>query len=800
MALLALLASIFIYTEITKYTSSEILEGNEGKLLRTSSFLTEIYKSENLSKLVQQHYGRKSLKNYTRKIDSLLLEIDTLKVNSQNTVQKQLLDSVRLLLRQKVANVSELRSLRQKNDKSGSIDSLLQKFNKIALSVGQITPESFVSNFDELPKRSQEVLKDYVSYLNKNIPNQSKPGSNAKKIDSILSASKAILSEAKIQSEKTKYDLSKKERELYQADIELSQKLQRIISAIDNEITANTLKSKKQKKEALTKSIYLAGFTALIGLLVVILFTFLIHKDFWKIESYKMKLEAEKKFSESVLKSRERLIATVGHDLKTPLTTILGYSGLMATTTLNGTQRTYVNTIKSASTYVEALVNDLLDFSEIEAGKITLDRKPFRIDKLIREITEHLGKIHNKDEVVVHLDISKKLHKTIIGNPLRVRQILNNLIGNALKFTEKGSVTVKATVTEENQICVSIIDTGIGIAKERQELIFNEFSQAEETIGKKYGGHGLGLTISKKLSELLKGRIALQSKLGEGSTFQLYLPLVFATEFIHIASENTIDPTTISLLIIDDDPSLLGLLKELCKTEGIVPHTFSDFEEIKKNQALDYHAVLTDIQMPLTDGFEVLKKLQSGDYRHYKRQPILAMTGQTNIDENEYLLKGFADVLKKPFSKALFLEKIQACITANGGVKKNADSPKPRSLATEQPIFCLKGLVSFLDNDYGVLNEIIATFLADTKKNMEKLSDAVSTENIEQVNEIAHRMLPMFRQLKASNAVYDLEKLETIQKKQSKKIQEVFNSLKNYVTELDNALTKQIFTNRDCNG
>ncbi|GMN09796.1 ATP-binding protein [Croceitalea sp. MTPC9] len=794
LGLLGLIAAIFIYSEIKTYTSSDLLEENDKKLLRTSSLLTGIYTSENLSTIAQQRNTNSSLKKYTQKVDSLFSEIDTLKNNSQSNSQKQLLDSIRLLLHQKVFNVSELRRLRQKNDKSTSIDSLLKEFNKIELSIGHITPESFVSNFDELPEKSKEIIKDYVSFLNKNIPNEEK----SEKLDSVLTASKLMLSEAKAQSEKTKLNLNRKERELSNANLKLSLKLQRIISIIGKEIAVNTLTNKKIKNDALSKSIRLAGLTAIIGLLIVALFTFLINKDFWKIQNYRRKLESEKAFSESVLKSREQLIATVGHDLKTPLNTILGYSELLETTALTKTQLTYVNSVKSASTYVEGLTNDLLDFSKIEAGKIKLDKKPFRLDRLILEITKNLKEIHSKKGVALLLDISENLGKEVICDSLRIKQILTNLIGNAFKFTKKGSITIKASIKKKNTICISIADTGIGIRKEKQELIFKEFSQGGDEIGKKYGGYGLGLTISKKLVELLSGNIQLQSKEGKGSTFTLYLPLEFASENEVTKTKEPKNLSGISLLIIDDDLALLGLLSEMCRTIEISTHTFSTFNEIKKNDVLHYDAVLTDIQMPSINGFKVTKKLKSGNYQHYKQQPILAMTGQTSVDEQDYLSKGFSAILQKPFSKELFLKKLTASLSITQ--LNNNKSSQNYSIELEEDLYNLNGIKAFVGDDMSAILEIATTFLNDTKENMVKLKEAVKSGKVKNINEIAHRMLPMFRQLKAHNAMPYLEKLEVISNETNKNIlQEIFTSLKTHVKELCLALNTNLITNPDYN-
>ncbi|MFD2586520.1 hybrid sensor histidine kinase/response regulator [Croceitalea marina] len=794
LVLLGLIASIFIYSEIKTYTSSDLLERNDEKLLKTSSLLTGIYISENLSTLAQQRNTNISLKKYKQKVDSLFSEIDTLKVNSKSDTQKQLLDSIQLLLQQKVFNVSELRKLRRKNNTSNSIDSLLKEFGKIEVSIGHITPESFVSNFNELPDKSREVIKNYVSFLNKNIPDDEK----SKKLDSVLAASKLILSEAKLQSEKTNYELSKKERELSNANLTLSLKLQRIISVISEEITSNTIKNEKIKNNALAKSIRLAGLAAIIGLLVVTLFTFLINKDFWRIQTYRRKLESEKAFSESVLKSREQLIATVGHDLKTPLNTILGYSDLLHMTPLNDTQLYYVESVVSASKYVDGLVNDLLDFSKIEAGKIKLEHIPFRIDQLITQLTEDLKEFHDKKRVVLILDISHKLKNEIIGDALRVKQILANLIGNAIKFTHKGSVTIKANIEKENTLRIDVADTGIGIKKELQKAIFQEFSQGEDTIGKKYGGYGLGLTISKKLIELLGGTIQLKSKEGKGSTFTFTIPFVFAKKSptkIERAKLNSI-----TLLIIDNDLALLDLLKEMCNTVGIGAHTFSNFNSVQKNDAIHYDAVLTDIQMPVVDGFKVAKKLRSGDYQHYRQQPILAMTGQTHIDEQFYISKGFTKVVQKPFTKEVFLEKLVESLPK---VKNNYTCDKKTAKTTlnkEAGLYDLTDIKAFLGDDTLIVKDVLTTFLQTSQENIRRLKEFITLRKVKKVNELAHQMLPMFRQLKAYKIVPYLEQLEVMaQQSDSEKMTAIFNLLNKHVNNLVGTIQNDFIIRQDCN-
>src|SRR5690606_38976296 len=262
-----------------------------------------------------------------------------------------------------------------------------------------------------------------------------------------------------------------------------------------------------------------------------------------------------------------------------------------------------------ASLYVDSLVNDLLDFSELEAGKIKIEKIPFILSHLVRETAENLKEINSKKPLDLILNIDDKLENSILGDPFRVRQILTNLIGNAYKFTDQGFIKVEAQVESETRdrynTVIKVIDSGIGIKKEKQEQIFREFTQAEDYTEKKYGGYGLGLTISKKLAELLNGELFLTSVENEGSTFMLRSPFEKSKLSVPIKKKAPIPPSSgISPLIIDDDSAMLRLLKELCNSFEISTYIFPDFEHIDLDADLSYDAVLSDIQMPGTNGFQ----------------------------------------------------------------------------------------------------------------------------------------------------------------------------------------------------
>ncbi|MGY8914617.1 MAG: hybrid sensor histidine kinase/response regulator, partial [Flavobacteriales bacterium] len=758
------------------------------------SLLTELYEAEGLSKIALQKKTQASFKAYTQKIDSIYTVIDSIKKLTSSENQKEMLNSVQVLLRKKVGNSKELLKLKIKNDANSSIDNALKEFNKIEESMGKITPESLNPNYAELPADAKLAVKKWADYLSENVPKDSTKIPEGKRVDSLLTASRSLLAEAKQSNTKILRTVAQKEQELSRNDLEISQQLRGIITAFEQELLTKTYNENKIKQAVLTKSIRLAGFAALMGFAIVALFTFLISKDYWKVQLFRQQLEKEKKFSESILKSREQLISTVSHDLRTPLNTITGYSELMENEGLTRQQASYLKNIKSASAYVDSLVNDLLDFSKLEAGKILVDKKTFVLSDLIIETAENLKELNSNKPIELIMDIDKRLEKPIISDPFRIRQILTNLISNAYKFTDHGFIKIEATVLQEldnsYQTRIKVIDSGIGVKKEKQEHIFNEFTQAEDHTDKKYGGYGLGLTISKKLTALLNGTLGLKSDGKNGSEFTIVVPLQISQTPIDQPVVKPLKPKEgLHILIIDDDLAMLKLLKEVCRNLDIITSTFTDFNEVGKSISLNYDVVLTDIQMPQISGFEVLKKLKNDGYAHYVQQPIVAMTGRKDLGEHEYLDAGFSAVLLKPFAKNSFLTVLNQLFPQS--VHGENEGLQPKAQHSSSSLFNLEVINSFLGDNKAALQEVLTTFIEDVRTNSEHLNLAIEKLDRKGINATAHKMLPMFRQLKANDIVPILEQLEVLNEQEMDKqmLKRTSQDLKNKTTVLLLAIT-----------
>lgn len=778
LGILASLAAFFIYNEFKSYASSKNQDDSNEKLLKTNRLLTQLYDAENLSKLALQTKKPEDLKSYAQKVDSITAFIDSLKplVRSDYSSLSSELDSVQELLSQKVFNNAELRKLKVRNENNTSLDSVLKAFHDMEVGMGRITPETFAPNFDKLSPEAKESIRKSVAILNKNIPN-SDGGADANNIDSILEVSKSIINKAITETASAERTVLQKELEIYRTDLELSQKMRGILSDFEREMAQNTYLDALQQEEALKKSTRLAGGAVILGLIIVIVFTFMISKDYWKVQEYRERLERAKKYSESLLKSREQLISTVSHDLRTPLNTISGYSDLIGQSGLNSEQSNYLKKIQSSSDYVEKLVNDLLDFSKLEAGKIKLDKVPFLLSQLIEDTATDFKEMQSKKGVSLQLEIAEDLKTPIINDPFRIRQILSNLIGNAFKFTDEGYVKVSATVVEKNKskwAKIEVEDTGIGIPAEKQEAIFQEFIQAGESTEKKQIGYGLGLTISKKLTELLDGTLSLNSEVNKGSTFTVEIPVEFSN--IEIKEDNSetpiVKPDELSILVIDDDENMLSLISEVCKLNQVKTATFTNFDDFHISEMHQFDAVITDIQMPSIDGYSVLEKVNNTGYS----KPVIAMTGQQIGNKSEYLEAGFADVLQKPFSATDLLKALSFV---------NNMSSKSEITDTASSLFTIRNISAFLDS-FESVKEVLQVFLDNSLKNMELMFSAIGNQDYTDIKAISHKMLPMFRQLEVHDAIQLLEVLEHLSGNATgEKVFEILTELQTVLNNLD---------------
>lgn len=761
---------------------NQSVEENQ-KLIRLGSLISKIYDVDNLGRVAIQTNLEKDFEEYGEQNKLLITAIDSFEQKIDNEKQVVLLDSLKLILQQKVSNIEELKKINKTQNTYFPIDNALSDLTRIEESMGKITLESLKIDPSKLSAYEKRVYQEYVDYLNENVPKESENTLSDKQIDSILVSSKKILENVRLNNQAKSNSQKNKEIELLRNDLFISQKLNEILVEFESDVIKKANINNLSREEAQQKTVSILTTAAVIGLVLTGLFFLLITSDFLKNQRYRKQLEIEKKKTESLLSAREQLIATVSHDLKTPLNTIQGFSELIGIGGVTEKQNYYLSNIKSSSVYINQLVNDLLDFSKIEAGKIQLENSIFELDKLIIEVAESIQSLYPSKPITLQFELDSIATLSLESDALRIRQILSNLIGNAYKFTEKGFIKIEANYNQK-QLTIVVQDSGIGIEKSKLNLIFNEFTQADKSIEKKYGGTGLGLTICKKLAEFLKGDLTVESEVNKGSAFRLTLPANMIETKKEAPLFDDKQAKEFSIAIVDDDTSLLQLTAEFLKIYHFNVRAFDDPEAlIASLENNKFDAIISDIQMPKMSGFELINQIP-------KEIPVIAITGQTQLDKNVYYKNGFSAILHKPYRSEDLLAALSDLLKINIAVKP--DLAKPTEILAKE--YNLKNLKIMLGDDALAINEVLKAFIENTTSNLAIIEEAISNSDTRTVVSIAHRMIPMMNQLDVKGIVPLLLQLEECRKTELSidEIKIIFNEVKEKSTQLNVLLQKEL--------
>ncbi|MCW3072451.1 MAG: histidine kinase [Bacteroidetes bacterium] len=467
-------------------------------------------------------------------------------------------------------------------------------------------------------------------------------------------------------------------------------------------------------------------------------------------EQAKSKAESATQIAEAAVKSKQQFLSNMSHEIRTPMNAIIGFTKVVLKTELSKKQHEYLNAIKISGDALIVLINDILDLAKVDAGKMTFAHTPFKLSSSISAML-HLfeTKIQEKNlELIKKYDPS--IPEVLLGDPVRLHQIILNLVGNAVKFTSEGTITVSVRMLKEDAELVTvefaITDTGIGIPESKLGNIFDDFQQATSGTSRLYGGTGLGLAIVKQLVEPQGGSITVKSKVGKGSTFAFCLSFLktkaTADAETDIGIELEAGIKNVRILVVEDIALNQLLMKTLLEEFGFEMDIAGNGKiAIEKLQSNSYDIILMDLQMPEMNGFEATEYIRK---QLNSQIPIIALTADvTTVDVEKCKAVGMNDYISKPIDDKLLYSKIIKYLQQND-VKKTEKKEKKDSLQPLKKCTNLDYIKKHTKNNSGMINEMISLYLQQTPPLISAMKEGVENSDWPAVHAAVHKMIPSF--------------------------------------------------------
>jgi len=622
--------------------------------------------------------------------------------------------------------------LEDKEKQMRRIVQMLDEQKSIKERIARQVPAIVYKSTQEQPKKLKR--KGFLGIFGKK--EEAKPTVTTTMLHSL---SRNMIAEQQAQSRR----LSEHADSLAARNAELNRQLQSLIRQIDGKIQADLQKREDEIATMREKSFMQIGSLTGFVLLLLVISYIIIHRNANRIKRYKQKttdligqLQQSVEQNEALIASRKKAVHTITHELRTPLTAIIGYTALMEKGNDADKKEQYVRNIRQSSDRMREMLNTLLSFFRLDNGKEQPNFSPCRISAITHILeTEFKPIAMNKG---LALTIINQTDTIVLTDKERILQIGNNLLSNAIKFTENGGVSL--TTDYDNDVLKLIVkDTGTGMTEEEQQRVFGAFERLSNAAAK--DGFGLGLSIVQRIVTMLGGTIRLESEKGKGSRFTVEIPMQTAGELPERINQTRIhhDRAFHNVIAIDNDEVLLLMLKEMYAQEGVHCEVCTDAAELMEMiRRKEYSLLLTDLNMPEINGFELLELLRTSNVGNSKTIPVVVTTASGSCSKEELMERGFSGCLLKPFSILELMEVSDKCAMQGN--------------RNEKPDFT--SLLSY-GNETVMLDKLIT----ETEKEMQAIREAGLKKDLQELNALTHHLRSSWEILRADQPLRELYKL-----------------------------------------
>ena len=570
--------------------------------------------------------------------------------------------------------------------------------------------------------------------------------------------------------------LQSKELELIHANTLFINQLLNTLHEVENEELLNIKRSNQHASKVVSSTINRMNMVMLAFFLAAAVLVYLIFIDISRSNYYRKQLEKARDQAEELSSIKQRFLANMSHEIRTPLQSIIGFAEQLKQEK-NPQIKESIDAIHSSSEHLLQIVNEVLDYSRISSGTFTLAHDNFNLLKLIRDTEAAMRVQAERKKLTLIVDTEQTVDYNLEGDPFRLRQILYNLLGNAIKFTTEGFIKLHARTYENEgrvRTVFEITDTGIGMSGDEIKRIFNQFEQANSDIHKHFGGTGLGLTIVKALIDVQNGELAVTSEPGKGSTFKVTLsfskvPAPSLT--VPKKKETSVSPDRINAIVIDDDAMILKLCALILRKNNVRHTTFDAPEKLlKADKDASVTHIFIDIRMPQMNGTELCKKLKASYPRETK---FIALTAHVLPNERDGLLAdGFDIVLTKPFHESELMNVL--------GLARTSEK-----LIANLPDFSLVRQMTM--GDEILFQTVMQQFVEDSDEDAGLLKDGLSSRDRKAVREVVHKLAGRFGQMgifSLSARLHDIE----VQLVDGKSVEELSAEIRDVVREIKEIL------------